>query len=67
MVLALFVGRLHSDMRLVCLDVISGKQIARHPVDDRDQQFACAQHRIVDGAQRHIDTEIAQQDRALTI
>ena len=67
MVLALLVRRLHSNMGLVGLDVNAGKQIVRHHIDDRDQQFAHAQHRIVDRAQRHIDTEIAQQDRALPV
>jgi hypothetical protein len=51
----------------VCLDVIFGKQFAGHHGDDRDPQFAPGQHSIVDRAQRNIDTEIVQQNRALTI
>ena len=67
MVLALFLVCLHPYIGLIGLDVITGEQIARHHIDDRDQQLAHAQYRIVDRAQRHIDTQIAQQDRALTI
>ena len=59
MVLAFLLRRLHSDVGFVGLDVIAGEQIALHHVNDGNQQFAHTQHRIVDGGQRHIDTEIA--------
>ena len=37
MIRALLFRRLHADMRLVCLNVIAGKQTARHYIDDRNQ------------------------------
>ncbi len=49
MCLATFVWCLHTDRRLICLDVVSGQQIAFHLSEDGDQHFAHAQHAIVDG------------------
>ena len=67
MVLSLFLFCLHSNVGFVGLNVGPGEQIVLHRADDGDQQFAYAQHRIVDRGQRHIDAEIAQEDRALPV
>src|SRR5208337_3128968 len=67
MVLAFLFPRLHADGRFVGLDVTAGQQIALHHLDNGDQQLAYAQHRIVDGGERHIDAEIAHEYRALAI
>src|SRR6202034_2741193 len=67
MVRAFLFRRLYPDGCFVGLDVTASQQIALHHIDYGNQQLAHAQHRIVDGGKRHIDAEIAQEYRALTI
>ena len=66
MVLALLLLRLHAAICFVGLDVAAAQQIARHPINNGDEQLAHAQHRIVDRAQRHIHAGIAPQHGLLT-
>jgi hypothetical protein len=65
-ILTFLVRCLHAAVGFVGLDIAAGQQVALHSINDGDQQLTHAQHRVVDGAQRHVDAGVAPQNGLLT-